>query len=119
MKMVIGGAYQGKRDYVMDQYGIGTSEIWDCTPDTVPDPDTKCLNHAENYVLYCMRNRQEADWKAAEDRILIFTDIFCGVVPMDTEQRAWREACGRAMTALAKQADSVERIFCGLVCRLK
>ena len=38
---------------------------------------------------------------------------------MDKTQRLWREEVGRAVCALARQADSVTRIFCGLPLRLK
>ena len=54
-----------------------------------------------------------------EQTILICDDISCGVVPMDKEVRAWREATGRAINALAAQADRVVRVFCGLPMVLK
>ena len=53
------------------------------------------------------------------EKILICEDISCGVVPMDAEAREWREAVGRMNAALAAQADTVTRIFCGLPLELK
>ena len=53
------------------------------------------------------------------DAVVLCTDVSCGVVPMDKTQRLWREEVGRAVCALARQADSVTRIFCGLPLRLK
>ena len=37
----------------------------------------------------------------------------------DAETREWREAVGRMNAALAAQADTVTRIFCGLPLELK
>ena len=53
------------------------------------------------------------------DAVVICTDVSCGVVPMDRVQRLWREEVGRTVCALARRADSVPRVFCGLPLRLK
>jgi adenosyl cobinamide kinase/adenosyl cobinamide phosphate guanylyltransferase len=50
---------------------------------------------------------------------LILQDIFCGVVPMGAENRAWRQRTGRLAQYLSKEATQVSRIFCGLEQRLK
>ena len=62
-----------------------------------------------------LEQRAEA-WK---NSVLICDDISCGVVPLEAETRAWREACGRMLNALSRRADTVTRIFCGLPQRLK
>lgn len=54
-----------------------------------------------------------------EDAVIIAEDIFCGVVSLDEEIRAWREDTGRALTALAFQCDTVTRVFCGLPLKIK
>lgn len=119
MKLIIGGEYQGKRDYVKQTFGIREEEIWDCTPDGPPEETAVCYDHYENYVLYCMRRGIGDCRKVPEGKIILMTDVFCGVVPMDREQRAFREECGRVMTYLAGQADTVVRVFAGLPLRLK
>ena len=48
------------------------------------------------------------------DSVVICEDIFCGVVPVDPEMRAWREATGRMMNELCRHADRVVRLFCGI-----
>ena len=50
---------------------------------------------------------------------VIFDDISCGIVPLDDKERAWREASGRLLSFLAKRADTVTRIFCGLPLEVK
>lgn len=45
--------------------------------------------------------------------------MFCGVVPMGAETRAWRQDTGRLTQYLSREAEHVSRIFCGLEQRLK
>ena len=54
-----------------------------------------------------------------KDVIFILTDIGRGIVPMDAEQRALRDACGRLYQQLIAQADEVTRIWYGLAQTLK
>lgn len=54
-----------------------------------------------------------------QDKIVIARDISQGIVPIDSVQRAWREASGRAMMYLAGEAEEVYRVFCGLSEKLK
>ena len=57
-----------------------------------------------------------ASW---QDSVLICQDIFCGVVPMGADMRAWRETTGRLCAYLAAEADTVTRVFCGIEEKLK
>jgi adenosyl cobinamide kinase/adenosyl cobinamide phosphate guanylyltransferase len=52
-------------------------------------------------------------------KIIICNDISCGVVPIDSEIRLWRESVGRILTILSKHADEVVRLFCGLGTKIK
>lgn len=118
MELIIGGAYQGKLDYARTAFGVTDGDVEVCTPDRAPDLTKRCLVHYENYVLYCLRSG-EKEGALRADAVVVADDIFCGVVPMDAEVRAWREAAGRSFTALAFRADTVTRLFCGLARRLK
>ena len=51
--------------------------------------------------------------------ILICDELGNGIVPLEKMDRIWREQTGRLMIELAKQAERVERILCGLGQRLK
>ena len=46
--------------------------------------------------------------------IIISTEIGYGIVPMDALERKWREKTGRIFCMLAKRADKVTRITCGI-----
>lgn len=45
---------------------------------------------------------------------VIATEVGGGVVPADAEERAAREAAGRLCCLLARRADAVVRVFCGI-----
>ena len=52
-------------------------------------------------------------------RIIVCDELGCGVVPMDAFERAWRERTGRIGCELAKQAEAVYRVTCGIGTRIK
>lgn len=119
MHLVFGGAWQGKLTYVKETYGLGDNEIYTCGEDGEIDFSKRCIRHLEEYVLACMRQGKEPELALRPDAILICRDISCGIVPMDPEIRAWREATGRVVNGLASRCERVSRIFCGLAQELK
>jgi len=119
MDLVIGGAFQGKLDYARETFTLREEEICTCTPDAEPDWSARCIRRLEEYVLYCVRRGIPCEDKYRPDAVLIGRDIFCGVVPMDPVERAWREETGRFYSRLSRSADSVTRLFCGIPQRLK
>ena len=119
MKLIIGGAYQGKLEYAKEKFMIREDDIFECRADKYIDTEKRCIYHYEEYLLYCFRNGLSPVLDFDEDTIVIMNDIFCGVVPVDAEIRGWREFCGRSGAALTKKADHVTRIFCGLPQELK
>ena len=46
-------------------------------------------------------------------------EIGNGIVPMEHEEREYRELTGRLLCELANKADRVERIVCGIGERIK
>lgn len=125
MHLIIGGAFQGKTDWAKARFSLTDADILECTEDRDADLSRPCVTHLERFALYCLRQGQEpkavleqraAQWK---NSVLICDDISCGVVPLDAEDRAWREACGRMLNHLSLQAETVTRMFCGLPQRLK
>ena len=118
MDLIIGGAYQGKLAYAMEHFHL-TREDRSCC-DSGIDTSRRCLCYLEQAVYAAVAAGQPFRLPALrEDAVVICTDVSCGVVPMDKTQRLWREEVGRAVCALARQADSVTRIFCGLPLKLK
>ena len=125
MHLIIGGAFQGKTDWAKAQFSLKDADILECNEQTLPVFPAKCITHLERFALYCLRQGLEPasvlenNQNLWENSILICNDISCGVVPLDAETRAWREACGRMLSMLSRKAETVTRIFCGLPQRLK
>ena len=125
MDLIIGGAYQGKRAYAKEKYLLTEEQIFTCTEDGEIDLGSGCIDRIEEFTLWCVKNDVDAseyfqtrrgEW---ESSVLICRDIFCGVVPMGAEMRAWRDMTGRLCAYLAREAESVTRIYCGLEQKLK
>ncbi|MBO6240804.1 MAG: bifunctional adenosylcobinamide kinase/adenosylcobinamide-phosphate guanylyltransferase [Butyrivibrio sp.] len=111
--LVIGGAYQGKRNFVTKKFGISPKDIYVCDENTAEIPKGyRCYEHVEKYVLSCVKKDSVPVQEFEKGTIIIFDDIFCGVVPIDELIRRYREAAGRFVQQLADGAD-VYRVFCG------
>ena len=123
MIFVFGGAHQGRREFVN---GLGFSEILTASEDADSlDFSTGAVCGLDRWALGCVRRGEEpaallaareVEWREC---VLIGTDFSCGLVPMDAELRAWREANGRMNNYLAGRAERVVRMFCGLPQELK
>ena len=120
MILVIGGAYQGKLDFVKENFGITDADVHICTGETI-DFSKRCVYGIEEFAALHPDpvGYFEAHKDAWRDGTLILRDISCGVVPLDAERRLWRQNTGRLSQYLSKEADRVSRIFCGLEQRLK
>lgn len=112
MILIIGGAGQGKLDYVLQKTGYGPAQVARTPEEARTRP-----------VFAGLEDWPELDeaalLEANPDVILICDEVGCGVVPVDPAERAWREEVGRLCCDLAKKAQRVERIFCGLSMVLK
>lgn len=121
MVVVIGGAFQGKLDYVREAYEVGETDIFYAENGglTLEIPQ-RVIYGVEHLIAGVMEDGQPAeDWIRKrqpdwEDKIVICEDISCGVVPVDPKLRRYREAVGRSMVFLCARADSVVRVFCGI-----
>jgi len=114
MHLIIGGAYQGKLDYARREYGITEQDIFHCTDSLTIDSSKRCICGFEKYLRACSREGAVPCTEFPDGAVIICRDIFCGIVPADSGERAWRELAGRTLTALAQRAESVTRIFCGI-----
>ena len=124
MTLIIGGAYQGKLEFAREAFSLGEDDVFTCSGTEI-DFSRPCINALEEFTLACVRQgldpveylqSHRAQW---ENAVFICQDLFCGVVPIDTELRSWRHTTGLVCQYLSREADRVSRIFCGLEQRLK
>ena len=120
MILIIGGAYQGKLDFAKEAFGVSDADVYTCGDGEIAF-SKRCIYQIEEFTAHCddpigYFEAHRAQW---QDSILILQDIFCGVVPLGAENRAWRQNTGRLAQYLSREATQVSRIFCGLEQRLK
>lgn len=125
MELIIGGAFQGKTDFAKENLSVSEDDIFVCHKDFAPKFDKKCITHLERFSYWCVEHGYEPAEYFFEhigdisNKVIISDDISCGVVPINKTERTWREANGRLLIKLSKNAEHVTRIFCGLSQRLK
>ena len=124
MRLVIGGYAQGKLNYVLRTYHLDEGQV---VGGEMPEGTDKTVvfNHLHSWVKerILAGGNPERELEAMVERwpdcILISDEIGNGIVPLEAGEREYRERLGRMLVELAKRADSVERVFCGIGQRIK
>ena len=112
MRLVIGGAFQGKKAYVAEKYQLPNEKMTDGSAASYEEIfDTPCLYHFHEWVKERLKEGKKLESLEEE--------LGYGVVPIDKFDREYRETTGRVCTRLAKKSKSVVRIICGMECVLK
>lgn len=121
MRVVIGGAYNGKRAYVkkwLAEEGI-TDVEW-IAGELPPVSHTMVIvTDLEKWLENFEGDEEVANklaLEALENRkcIVILTDISRGIVPIEPEMRALRDRCGRLYQNMIQAADEVIQIWYGI-----
>ena len=143
VKLVIGGRAQGKLAYVMGQdpsaHVINGAEAlkdaaWETAEegaDALEGKETRGIplwNRFHEFVKEGLSEGKEPQelWELTKRRmeelpelVILCDEIGNGIVPMEKEERAWREETGRLLCRIAAEAESVERVFCGIPTLIK
>ena len=125
MKLVIGGYAQGKLNYVLQTYQLQMNQVWDGMILENFSGNEIIFNHFHNWMKEEIRRGTNPEEQILElvkqypDVIIVSDEIGNGIVPMDAFEREYRERTGRVLIELAKQAESVERVICGIAQKIK
>lgn len=102
MILIIGGLAAGKRAYARDVLGY-PEEAFSADP-------------ASDAPVLC--DLQQLSGLTADDlahkEVILCNEVGCGLVPVDPAQRARREETGRLLIELARRAEKVIRVVCGI-----
>ena len=114
MVLIVGGMAQGKLDFARRELGVAA---W--SEGALGEAD--CVHGLHRAIRETLDWREAlARWQEAHpDGVIICDEVGCGVVPLDRDERAWRELVGRICCELAEQAAAVYRVCCGLGAQLK
>ncbi len=126
MILVIGGAYQGKLDFVKNEFNISNEDIFFCSDNNCYiDFDKKVINSLNLFILSMIKNNKEPvsyikeNIEKFKDKIIICDDISCGIVPIEEDMRILREKIGYSLSLITKESKRVIRVFCGIPMDLK
>lgn len=127
MELVIGGYAQGKLNYVLEKHDVEANKIFDGEiPKNIENlKDTVVVDNLHNWVKAriaqdgCPEKEILAFVKKCPNCVIISDEIGNGIVPMEAFEREYRERTGRLLIELAKEAEAVERVICGIGQKIK
>lgn len=121
MRLIIGGAHQGKLQALLAQTGWKSEDLLNGETCSLSEISrAKGINRLHRLIFRLLReDRDAAAWiedflKENPDAVLICDEIGCGIVPVEPIEREYREAVGRICCCLAAKASQVQRVFCGI-----
>ncbi len=126
MIFVIGGSYQGKNEFVEKKYGISSSMFSDETFQKVEELyESHVITHFE-LVLKQLQDQNidskrflEILRKENPQVVIIGTEVGMGILPLEKTDRDFREYVGRNYCIMAREAEEVWRVICGIGEQLK
>lgn len=104
MILIIGGAYQGKTEYAKEHFG-GEYQLVEEYHEVV----RKQMQEGKNPL-----KEAEKLLERGENLVVISNEVGYGLVPLEEEERKYRECVGRVNCFLAQQAEQVIRVVCGI-----
>ena len=109
MKLYVGGVCQGQEEMARSENpGCEVfADFHETIRSTVLQDGQELREFAQRF---CERH---------PDAVVVANEVGAGVVPMNREDRAFREAVGRALCVIAQKAESVTRCVCGIGVRIK
>ena len=145
MQFVTGGAFNGKSNWVKAYNGInGGSASWISAyrKETLPlsldsvDKNVVVIEGIEQWIKESLADFEaevvRGKWQALLEKwqvwerakqgrvvILIGSDLTKGIVPIEAENRMWRDVTGRVFQDMVSVCDRVDLIWYGLNKRLK
>lgn len=121
MKLVIGGAFQGKKAYVKQHLKIKEEDMADGKDASYEALfHCRCIYHFHEWIKkgieekWNFKNLAEELLKRNPEVLIITNELGYGVVPVDAFDRTYRETTGRICTEIAAVCEQVIRVSCGL-----
>lgn len=116
MILVVGGAYQGKMEYVKTHYPRDYLLIPDYHLEIKKqlEEGLNPVEEAKRFVRLSSSLKSEK-----KDLIIVCDEVGSGVVPMGAFDRRYREMTGRVCCYLAQEATEVVRVIAGIGTKIK
>ncbi len=126
MIFVVGGSFNNKVDFVLKKFNLSLDQVYD-SKDLQNYRDERVINNFHEIVkklFFKGKSLEEIIYVVdellkREDLIIISDEIGYGIVPINKEDRLFREVNGRVSCYIAKKADEVFRVMYGIGNRIK
>ena len=124
MVLMTGAVYAGKHELAQALYGISAF----CDGETADFSEILTAEAVSSYhrlVYRLLQNGKSPQIFTQEliqqspDMLILMNEVGSGIVPIEPEERRWREECGICARMIAKEADTVIRVVCGIPSVLK
>lgn len=120
MKLIIGGAFQGKLDFAKRKFALTDGWVDGALCSEQELLTCRGISHFHQFIGRLVS--EEADvWAVIQklldenpDIVVVTNELGYGVVPVTAFDRQYRETTGRVCTRLAAAADEVYRVVCGI-----
>ena len=130
MELILGGASQGKEAYAKKKYSkaplydeTNLDALFDVTwqEEILWNHFHRCVRlwQQKGKTLEQMQQYVDAVCAKTSHLILISNEVGNGVVPLQQEDRAYRDLVGALLIRYAKKAERVERIICQIPQKIK
>ena len=136
MILVIGGKFQGKLDFVKNNFDIDEKHIFDCEKKYLFNITYKNLNSTDKFSVvdnlehYVLRKTEEGldtkdilvDFMSInfdEKTIFICDDVSEGLVPLDKVERQYRENLGKILCYISAHSTDVYNVLYGIGRKIK
>lgn len=96
MVLIVGGKSQGKSKFAVDNF-----------------PQMKLVDNLQDVIREKM-DKAEVLEEIEDNAVVVCDEVGCGIVPVERQDREYRELVGEICCELAKRADKVYRVICGM-----
>ena len=110
MILIIGGYASGKYEYIVNELGYNDSQM----ANAILDDSSVLINLNELIKSSDTELDDEFYNKLLTKEVISCCEVGSGVVPLDRNERDYRESVGRICIELAKSANKVIRMYCGI-----
>lgn len=114
MIFIVGGVYQGKREYALENYQDNYNII-----EGYQHKVREQLRAKKDPIKEAEKFLEENSRENTGELVIISDEVGCGLVSVDAFEREYTEQTGRVNCYLAEHANQVIRVICGIGKRIK
>lgn len=118
MILIVGGAGQGKMQFAQERFCLKREDFANGADCSISD--VLQARAIDQFHLLVRRLGEDAlpfteqICRERSDIIILLDEIGCGIIPLEKNDRIWRETVGRCGCMLAAEAETVIRVVCGI-----